>query len=233
MFEHHPSSQSSGAGDETIMNPPQRRKLPAPPIGRSIGQAYGSATFPFRRPAMALRLASALCAAALLIAPFAASAALPVGAKAPDFATRGAVGGKPFALKLSQQLRKGPVVLYFFPAAFTQGCTLEAHEFAEAAADFHKAGASVIGLSADPVDKLTRFSVEECRNKFPVATATPAIIAAYDVKLPQKAGLTNRTSYVITPDDRIAYVHSDLDYKDHVRNTLAAVRAWQAGRKQP
>ena len=175
---------------------------------------------------------TALLAAACLTLAQPAIAALPVGAKAPDFQTKGALGGKPFNLRLSAQLRKGPVVLYFFPAAFTQGCTLESHEFAEASDDFRKAGAQVIGLSADGYEKLARFSVEECRNEFPVATATPQTIAAYDVKLPQKAGLTNRTSYVIAPSGRIIYAHSDLDYRDHVKNTLAAVRAWRTQAKR-
>lgn len=176
-----------------------------------------------------MRFTPFACAFALSFTPAAAHAALPVGAKAPDFQTKGAVGGKSFDLKLSRELKKGPVVLYFFPAAFTTGCTLEAHEFAEATDDFKALGAEVIGLSADPYEKLAKFSVEECRNKFPVATATPATIAAYDVKLPQKAGLANRTSYVIAPDGRILYALSDLDYKDHMKNTLAAVRAWKAG----
>jgi len=171
-----------------------------------------------------LRISLAL---ALLSTAVAAPAALSVGAQAPEFKTQGAVGGKPFNLDLRQQLKKGPVVLYFFPAAFTKGCTLEAHEFAEATDDFAKAGASVIGLSADPVDKLAKFSVEECRNKFPVATATPAIIKAYDVQLPN-AKITNRTSYVIGKNGRVVFVHSDMDYKDHVKGTLAAVQKLKA-----
>ncbi len=167
-------------------------------------------------------------AVALLVVPKAATSALPVGAKAPDFTTRGAIGGKLFTLTLSDQLKKGPVVLYFFPAAFTPGCTAEAHEFAEASDDFKKAGATVIGMSADPVDKLARFSVEECRSKFAVASAGPEIIKNFDVALPMKVGLSNRTSYVIAPTGRIIYVHSALSYKDHVKNTLAAVRSMQA-----
>lgn len=163
-------------------------------------------------------------AVALLVIPKAATSALPVGAKAPDFTTRGALAGKLFTLKLSEQLKKGPVVLYFFPAAFTPGCTAEAHEFAEMSDEFKKAGATVIGMSADPVDKLARFSVEECRNKFAVASAGPAIVKGFDVALPIGA-MTNRTSYVIAPTGRIAYVHSAMSYKDHVKNTLAAVRA--------
>jgi len=170
-------------------------------------------------------------ALALLIAPKAATSALAVGAKAPDFTTRGALAGKIFTLTLSDQLKKGPVVLYFFPAAFTPGCTAEAHEFAEATDEFRAAGATVIGMSADPIDKLAKFSVEECRNKFVVASAGAGIIKGYDVALPV-GGMTNRTSYVIAPTGRIAYVHSAMSYKDHVKNTLAAVKAMRANRAE-
>ena len=177
-----------------------------------------------------MKLVLPLIAAAMLAVPAAASAALPVGAKAPDFTTRGALAGKVRTINLAQELKKGPVVLYFFPAAFTPGCTAEAREFADATDDFKKAGATVIGLSADPVDKLTKFSVEECRNKFTVASAGPGVISGYDVALPQRAGMTNRTSYVIAPTGRVAYVHSDLSYAAHVKNTLAAVRAMKPGK---
>ncbi|MBK6414149.1 peroxiredoxin [Sphingopyxis sp.] len=137
------------------------------------------------------------------------------GAKAPDFTTRGAIAGKIFTLKLSDYLKKGPVVLYFFPAAFTPGCTAEAHEFAEATDDFKAAGATVIGMSADPVDMLARFSKEECRDKFAVASAGPAIVKGYDVALPLPGGRTNRTSYVISKAGRIVYAHSAMRYQDH------------------
>lgn len=164
-------------------------------------------------------------AAMIFANPGQSLAALPVGTKAPDFQTEGALGGKQFTLRLSRQLKKGPVVLYFFPAAFTPGCTIEAHEFAEASDAFRKEGATVIGLSADPIEKLKKFSVEACRNKFAVASASPSMIAAYDVRLPQREGWSNRTSYVIAPTGRIVYVHSDLNPADHVKNTLEAVRS--------
>ena len=156
-----------------------------------------------------------------------AAAALPVGAKAPDFVTTGAIAGKPFQLRLKRELRNGPVVLYFFPKAFTKGCTLEAHAFSEASAQFRKAGARVIGMSADDLPTLKRFSVEACRNAFPVATASPATIKAYDVAMPVVGKLTtmsNRTSYVIDRNGRITFVHSKLDWSEHVQKTLAAVR---------
>ena len=156
-----------------------------------------------------------------------ASAVLPVGHSAPDFRTMGALNGKPFRLHLAEQLKKGPVVLYFYPKAFTKGCTLEARAFSEANPKFVAAGARVIGMSADDLPTLKRFSVEHCRGQFPVATASPDVIRAYDVKLPL-VSMTNRTSYVIAPDGRIVMVHSDLDWKDHVAKSLEAVRALKA-----
>ena len=152
-------------------------------------------------------------------------AALPAGARAPDFTTTGALAGKPFRLNLKEQLRHGPVVLYFFPKAFTKGCTLEARAFSEASPDFRKLGARVIGMSRDDLPTLQRFSVEECRNAFPVARASAATAKAYDVVLKQKPELTDRTSYVIAPNGRIVFVHSDLDWSEHVEKTLAAVKA--------
>src|SRR5258705_6305748 len=152
-------------------------------------------------------------------------AALPIGAKAPDFTTTGAVGGKAFKLHLAEQLKKGPVVLYFFPKAFTSGCNAEAHAFSDSIADFKKAGAQVVGMSADDLPTLKKFSVEECRSAFPVATATPVTQKAYDVAWAAHPGLTTRTSYVIGRNGRIAMVHDDLDFSQHVAKTLAAVKS--------
>ncbi len=152
------------------------------------------------------------------------AAALPTGAKAPNFTTQGAIAGKPFRLNLAEQLKHGPVVLYFYPKAFTKGCTLEAHAFSEATKDFKKAGARVIGMSADDLPTLEKFSVEGCRNSFAVATATPEVIKAYDVALKQKPEMTDRTSYVIDRSGKIVFVHSDLDWSQHVSKTLAAVK---------
>lgn len=170
---------------------------------------------------------SAVAAAgmAFMVSPARADAALAVGAKAPDFITRGAKGGKIFRLRLADALKKGPVVLYFFPAAFTRGCTAESREFAERSDEFAKAGATIIGMSSDPVDTLARFSTEECRAKFAVASAGPEIIKSYDVALPLMPGRSNRTSYVITPAGRIAYAYSALDHGKHVQNTLDAVKS--------
>jgi peroxiredoxin len=167
-------------------------------------------------------------AVAAVLSAVPGSAALPQGARAPQIATQGALAGKTFNFNLRQALRRGPVVLYFFPKAFTQGCTLEAHAFAEAADDFKAAGAQVIGMSADDLPTLQRFSTEECRNAFPVAIASPGTIRAYDVDFQREGkstGLTNRTSYVIGRDGKVVMVHSDLNYADHVAKTLAAVKA--------
>ena len=169
-------------------------------------------------------------ALALVAAP--AAATLTTGAAAPDFTTRGAIAGKVFQVHLAEQLKKGPVVLYFFPAAYTGGCNAEAHAFAEAIDQFHKAGATVIGMSADPVDVLAKFSSEKCAGKFAVASAGPAVVSGYDVAFPKaitgKDGkphaITSRTSYVIGRDGHIAFVHSDMDPAQHVALTLAAVQ---------
>jgi peroxiredoxin len=167
----------------------------------------------------------------LLLVSGSAQAALAPGAVAPDFTTQGALAGKPFPFSLKQALKKGPVVLYFFPAAFTPGCTIEAHEFAEATPEFNKLGATVVGVSADSLDKLQRFSVEECRNKFAVATATPAMIKAYDVALPVRPGMTNRTSYVIAPNGKIVHAYTAMSPQNHVSETMTAVKRWKAARK--
>ena len=168
----------------------------------------------------------ALLTAMTLAVP--ASAELPEGAKAPGFSTQAALAGKAFGFNLRAALAQGPVVLYFYPKAFTKGCTLEANAFAEAMPEFRKAGASVVGMSNDDIETLKRFSREECRDAFPVGVASRKLIEAYDVALVRDgkdAGVTSRTSYVIAQDGRIVMVHSDMDYSDHVAKTLAAVRA--------
>jgi len=164
-----------------------------------------------------------------------ASAALKIGDNAPAFTADAAVGGKLFKFSLEDALKRGPVVLYFFPKAFTSGCTVEAHAFSDASASFTAAGATLIGMSSDKIATLSDFSSRECRAKFPVA-ADPdlSVIRAYDVvmmNLPGFGGLSNRNSYVIAPGNKILYVYSDLSPDNHVANTLAVVRAWQEQHK--
>jgi peroxiredoxin len=160
-------------------------------------------------------------------------AALPDGAKAPDFSTQASLAGKEFKFSLADALRKGPVVLYFYPAAFTPGCTVEAHQFAEATAKFKELGATVIGVSHDPIEKLDKFSVSECRNKFAVASdADGGIMKAYDSVLADHPEYANRTSYVIAPTGAIIYSYTAMNPDQHVANTMAAVKKWQDEHKK-
>jgi thioredoxin-dependent peroxiredoxin len=170
---------------------------------------------------------------AAALASGSASAALQVGAKAPDFTAPASLGGKEFTFSLADTLKKGPVVLYFYPAAFTSGCTQEAHDFAEATDQYAALGAMVIGVSADKIDKLDKFSVSECRSKFAVA-ADPdqKVIKAYDAVLQKKPEYADRTSYVIAPDGTVLMTYTNLDPSEHVARTMAAVKTWRAAHKQ-
>ena len=139
-----------------------------------------------------------------------AHSALNIGGMAPNFVTQASLGGKVFTYSLADALKKGPVVLYFYPAAFTPGCTIEAHDFADAIEKYQALGATVIGVSHDDIEKLNRFSVSECRSKFPVA-ADPdqSIMKSYDAILAAKPEYANRTSYVIAPGGEIIYTYTD------------------------
>jgi peroxiredoxin len=155
-------------------------------------------------------------------------AELKPGSAAPDFTTQATLAGQPFTFALATALKSGPVVLYFYPAAFTHGCTIEAHDFAEATDKFKALGATVIGVSHDSIDTLNKFSVSECRNKFAVASdADHKISKAYDANL-FITSYASRTSYVIAPDGKIIYAYTALDPDKHVENTMAAVAKWQA-----
>ena len=175
-------------------------------------------------PLFAAAALSALCATA--------NAALKPGDAAPLFTTDAAVGGKQMPLVLADALKKGPVVLYFFPKSFTSGCTLEAHLFADATEKFGALGATVVGISHDDIATQIKFSKEECRDKFAVA-ADPesAIIKSYDAKMAVMP-YSDRISYVITPDDKVLYVYSSLDPAEHVNKTMKAVSDWRSTHKQ-
>jgi peroxiredoxin len=174
---------------------------------------------------------TAVMATALFAVP--TFAALPDGTKAPDFTTQASLAGKAFQFSLAKALKKGPVVLYFYPAAFTPGCTIEAHEFAEATPKFEALGATVIGVSHDPIEKLNKFSVSECRNKFAVASdGDGSIMKNYDAVLAAKPEYANRTSYVIAPTGDIIYSYTELKPDQHVENTMAAVKKWQDEHKK-
>lgn len=169
----------------------------------------------------------ALLACMLCLAAMPSVAALKAGDKAPDFTAEASLGGKIFSFSLADALKKGPVVLYFYPAAFTEGCTIEAHDFAEATDAYHALGATIIGVSHDDIDTLKRFSISECRSKFAVAADKDQhIMRSYDALLAIAPKYANRTSYVISPDGRIVYEYTSLDPGKHVANTLEALRGW-------
>ena len=171
-----------------------------------------------------LSLASGLVAAA-----FPACAAMEPGEVAPPFTLKASLDGKEFTFSLADALKAGPVVLYFYPAAFTPGCNIEAHDFAEAIDKFKALGATVIGVSHDTIETLDRFSVSECQSKFPVAADTDMSVAkAYHAVLAPVLPYASRTSYVIAPDGRIIYAFSDLSPDNHVANTMQAVEKWRA-----
>jgi thioredoxin-dependent peroxiredoxin len=163
-----------------------------------------------------------------LVGP-AAHAALAVGAPAPDFSVEAALGGQPFRFSLAAALKKGPVVLYFYPKAFTSGCTIEAHNFAEASERFKALGATVIGISNDDIETLKKFSVEACRSKFAVAADAGAkVMKDYDAALKLAPGMADRISYLIGSDGKVAAVYASLNPDAHVERMLKAVEALRA-----
>ena len=175
-----------------------------------------------------------ICAAAFSLAATAASAALPTGAKAPDFKTTAALAGKDHPFDLAATRKKGPVVLYFFPAAFTAGCTAEAHEFATVIGMTGAArvnGQMAMGDAA-AIEGIKRFSSEECRDKFAVALASPDTIKGYDVANATNPAMTSRTSYVIAPDGKILMSYTDGNFAQHVSKSMEAVQAWKASAKK-
>jgi peroxiredoxin len=168
----------------------------------------------------------------LIAAP--AQAALDVGDPAPDFTLPAALNGKAFQYRLAEHLAKGPVVLYFFPAAFSEGCSLEAHQFAEAVDRFAALGASVIGVSADEPDVIAKFSVQACQGRFPVAAdERQRVIKAYDAAMQTRPEYATRVSYVIAPGGKVIYTYLSLNPNKHVENTLAAVAQWQRDNPKP
>jgi peroxiredoxin len=167
----------------------------------------------------------------LALTPSLARAELAVGVAAPAFSAKAALGGSDTTFTLSEALKRGPVVVYFYPKSFTSVCTEEAHLFAEAMPEFEMLGSAVIGVSTDTIETQRAFSKEACRDKFPVA-ADPrgAIVKSYDV-LGWKSGdsvYASRTSYVITPDGKIASVLTAPDAGSHIKSALAAVKDWKA-----
>ena len=195
---------------------------------------------------MGLVAATTFVAASLLTTS--AFAALGAGTRAPDFTAEASQAGKDFRFSLKSALAKGPVVVYFYPAAYTGGCDIEAHTFATQKEKFDAAGATIIGVSADSIQRLNTFSSDPayCAGKFPVASdADGRIAASYGLKLQAAvAGATDvrgkaidhgfipRTTFVIDRDGRIvAAWSSEADHlrpQDHVSKSLALVQRLQA-----
>lgn len=165
----------------------------------------------------------------LIVASFSAVtlAELQPGATAPSFTAPAALAGQTFTFTLNDALKKGPVVVYFYPKAFTTGCTIEANLFAQAMDEFKQYNATVIGVSADDMDTLTKFSTGPCGGKFAVASDLDRkIIQAYDAALKIRPDMADRISYVVTPDHKILLTFSSMSPDQHVSQSLAAVRTW-------
>src|SRR5438046_6075466 len=178
-------------------------------------------------------------------------AALKQGDKAPDFSAKASLAGKEFAFSLRDALKKGPVVVYFYPSAFTGGCNIEAHTFAENKEKFDGLGATIIGVSRDSIARLNAFSADPqyCAGKIAVASDPDGAIAKsynltnMDIKpgsIKDSRGemidheLTERTTFVVTPDYKIAATLSTADDKinpaDHVAKSLAVVQQLAASK---
>lgn len=170
-----------------------------------------------------------LLACSLLVAcSMDASAALAAGERAPAIKAQGWLAGQPFPFELEKALRDGPVVVYFFPAANTPGCNIEAALFSQAIGRFKARGASVIGVTAGNTDQLRSFSsdTKTCAGKFPVAGDSGARIATtYGAVIEGRADVASRTSFLVARDGRIAAVHSDMNPSGHVKAMLAGVDA--------
>lgn len=187
-----------------------------------------------------------LIAAALVLSALAlpAAAALKPGAQAPDFAAPASLAGKEFQFSLKDARKQGPVVVYFYPSAYTQGCNIQARTFAEEKAKFEAAGATIIGVSQDSIARLNQFSAdpEYCAGKFPVASDPAGAIAkTYDLTVREGRpgmtdtkgnaidhGFTERTTFVIARDGRILATLSSAEDKlspvEHVEKALAIVQ---------
>jgi peroxiredoxin len=174
--------------------------------------------------------ATLAAAASLALATYAipSHAQLNVGAPAPEFSLPAWLAGNPFTFDLDAALKKGPVVVYFFPAPHTAGCNVEAHLFSEAIDQFKAYNATVIGVTAGNLDQIADFSKEtdHCSGKFAVAADKGAKIAGeYDSLLTLRPGWSNRTSYLIDPSGKIAAAYSAMGPKEHVSQMLAALKA--------
>jgi peroxiredoxin Q/BCP len=159
-------------------------------------------------------------------------AQLQPGAVAPVFSAPAALAGKTFTFKLTDALKTGPVVVYFYPKAFTSGCSIEANLFAQANDEFQSLGATVIGVSGDDIETLKKFSVGPCGGKFAVAADLDRkTMKSYQATMFFSSDMASRISYVVTPDLKIFFTHASLSPDQHVSTTLAAVKRWHEQKK--
>ena len=177
------------------------------------------------------------------VAALPAFAALEVGDTAPIFEARASLNGEPFDFSLREALDAGPVVVYFYPSAFTRGCNIQAHEFAENMDAFNAAGATVIGVSLDSIERLNDFSADPayCAGKLAVASdATGAIARSYDLMVRERRegaedtrgvtidhGFAERTTFILSPDGKIAETIGGITPAENVLETLEAVQSRQ------
>ena len=176
-------------------------------------------------------LARALLSCFLVgLLPSLAWSELTVGTIAPAFSAKAAQGGTDLTFTLSKALKKGPVVVYFYPKSFTSVCTEEANLFAGAMPVFATLGSSVLGISTNTIETQREFSRMACRDQFPVAADSKGDVAkAYDVLVRFGGGIiASRTSYVITPDGKIASALTAGDAGSHIQSALTSVKAWKA-----
>jgi peroxiredoxin len=163
---------------------------------------------------------AAVSAALMLAAAPPAAAALAVGSPAVPFSAPGIRDGARVTVDLAELLKRGPVVVFFLPSAFTDAP--ECRDFAENLAKFQAAGASVVGISRDSTETLARFSAQECPGGFPLASANERLVNDYDVN--DSAMFNTRTTYVVAPTGEIVFVHDGDDYAGHARSALAFVQ---------
>jgi peroxiredoxin Q/BCP len=166
-----------------------------------------------------------LAASAAFALSSAALAELEVGETAPDFSVEGFQAGEPASFTLSEALTTGPVVVFFFPAAFTSGCEAQAASFAESIEAFEALGARVIGITAGNTDQLAEFSTQHCASAFPVFAIADGMMGDYEVRLMMRPGWTRRTTYVIDQTSSIALTYTEMSPYEHVDRSLEALRS--------
>lgn len=169
-----------------------------------------------------------LATAAAALVSTAALADLEPGEVAPDFTVEGYQAGEPVSFTLSEALAEGPVVVFFFPAAFTDGCEAQAASFAESIGEFEALGARVVGITGGNTDRLSDFSTQHCASAFPVFAIADGMMSEYEVRMLARPGWTDRTTYVIDQSSHVVMTHNALSPYEHVDLSLEALRSISA-----